>query len=122
MAANRVIGVDIGGTKFLAGSSTATGTCTETVERPTSRPRRTPCWTRSRRSCGSCRLADVVAVGLGVPARVDQRTGTVLGAVNLPITEVVLAAEMERRLGLPVGVENDANCRRVRRVPPRRRP
>jgi len=53
---------------------------------------------------------DTRAVGFGVPARVDQHTGRVLGAVNIPLHDLVFGPDMERRLGLPVGVENDASA------------
>ena len=42
---------------------------------------------------------------LGVPSRVDQRTGTVARRGEHPDPRLCFAAEMERRLGLPVGVE-----------------
>ncbi len=110
MAANLVIGVDVGGTKFLAGLVDRDGNVHRTVERPASQTSQDSVLDEMSALVRELLSPDVVAVGLGVPARVDQRTGTVLGAVNLPITEVVLAAEMEKRLGLPVGVENDANA------------
>src|SRR5262249_40471879 len=59
---------------------------------------------------GRLPIADVAAVGFGVPARVDQRTGVVIGAVNIPITEGSFRDEMEKRLKVPVGVDNDANA------------
>jgi glucokinase len=52
----------------------------------------------------------VAAVGFGIPSRIDQRTGVALGAVNIPLREVRFRDEMERRLGLAIGVENDASC------------
>ena len=110
MSANRVIGVDLGGTKILAGIVDADGRVHETVERPTN--------TTSEVALLD-ELADVVrelpqegisAVGFGIPSRVDQKTGVVLGAVNIPIHEVNFRSELERRLDLPVGIENDANA------------
>ena len=55
-------------------------------------------------------LEGISAVGFGIPSRVDQKTGVVLGAVNIPIHEVDFRSELERRLELPVGIENDANA------------
>ena len=110
MAANLVIGVDVGGTKFLAGLIDRDGKVHQTVERPASQTSQEAVLDEMSALVQELLSPDVAAVGLGVPARVDQRTGAVLGAVNLPITEVVLGAEMEKRLGLPVGVENDANA------------
>jgi predicted NBD/HSP70 family sugar kinase len=70
----------------------------------------------------ACRLVDevlersavprdrVLGVGMGVPGPISGRTGTVGSGSILPgWVGVRAAAEMERRLGLPVTVENDAN-------------
>ena len=45
-----------------------------------------------------------------MPSRIDYATGVALGAVNIPLRDVRFAEEMEDRLGLPVGFENDATC------------
>jgi glucokinase len=45
-----------------------------------------------------------------VPARVDQSTGAVLGAVNTPLDDLHFRAEMREWLGLPVTVDNDASA------------
>ncbi len=51
-----------------------------------------------------------VAVGVGVPGRIDYRKGIVHDAVNLGVRRLDLSAELGRRLGLPVHVENDVNA------------
>ena len=50
-----------------------------------------------------------VAVGLGVPGRVDYAGWVVYGAVNTPLHRVELGGRM-RRLGIPVGLDNDGNA------------
>ena len=55
------------------------------------------------------RPADLSAVGLGVPGFVDAETGTVYWSPVLDCRNIPLAQEAERRLGLPVHVDNDAN-------------
>jgi glucokinase len=50
------------------------------------------------------------AVGVGVPSQIDFATGTVETSVNIPLTGVPLRAELGHRFGLPVFVDNDANC------------
>jgi glucokinase len=45
------------------------------------------------------------AVGVGVPSQIDFAT-----SVNIPLTGVPLRAELGHRFGLPVFVDNDANC------------
>jgi len=50
------------------------------------------------------------AIGVGVPSQIDYETGTVESSVNIPLTGVPLREELGRRFGLPVFVDNDANC------------
>ena len=49
------------------------------------------------------------AVGFGLPSQIDQRHGRVLDSINVPLEEIDFKAEMSRRLGLPVEIDNDAN-------------
>jgi glucokinase len=50
------------------------------------------------------------AVGVGVPSQIDFATGKVLASVNIPLAGVELGKELQKRLELPVFVDNDANC------------
>ncbi len=53
---------------------------------------------------------DVLAVGIGAPGPMDWRTGVVFSPPNLPgWKDVPLGATMQKRLGVPCYVENDAN-------------
>jgi predicted NBD/HSP70 family sugar kinase len=52
----------------------------------------------------------VMCAGIGIPGPVDRARGTVGSATILPgWLGLQIATEMERRLGLPVEIENDAN-------------
>jgi predicted NBD/HSP70 family sugar kinase len=52
----------------------------------------------------------VIGVGIGIPGPVDRARGTVGSATILPgWLGLRIAAEMEKRLGFPVEIENDAN-------------
>ena len=54
---------------------------------------------------------EVTGIGIGVPTLVDQNKGIVFNATNIPSwVEVPLKAELEKRFGIPVNVNNDANC------------
>lgn len=53
---------------------------------------------------------DVTAVGVGAAGYVDARRATVLFAPNIAWRDEDLKAELERRLDLPVVIENDANA------------
>ncbi|MFL5929202.1 MAG: ROK family protein, partial [Gaiellaceae bacterium] len=111
MTANRVIGVDLGGTKVRAGVVDENGAVLATIERPT---------ITTSQSALLDELADVVhalpqegvrAVGFGIPTRVDVENGRAVGAaVNIPVRDVAFRAEMQERLGLPIEIENDASC------------
>ena len=58
----------------------------------------------------SAELGAPVAVGLGVPSQIDFATGCVVASVNIPLEGVRLREELGARLGVPVFVDNDANC------------
>ena len=50
-------------------------------------------------------------IGIGVPTIVDVKRGIVYDALNIPSwKEVPLKSELEKRFGLPVSINNDANC------------
>jgi glucokinase len=108
-----VIGVDLGGTKLLAGAVDAD----LKVHHRTNRPARgldqlelvemvAHAVEGVRRSVGG----DVEAVGFGIPCTFDGRTGLAVQAVNLPLRDIRFAEVMAERLELPVVVDNDANC------------
>jgi glucokinase len=55
--------------------------------------------------------ADVASIGAGVPSVVDVDTGVVYDVQNIPSwTEVPLGDQLRERYGVPVHVQNDANC------------
>ena len=110
MKANRVIGVDLGGTKILAGVINEDGGVEETVEHPTPTTSQLAVLDGLAAAVMELPQEGVTAVGFGIPSRIDYATGIALGAVNIPLRDVPFGAEMEQRLGLPVGVENDASC------------
>ena len=45
-----------------------------------------------------------------MPSQVEFATGTVLSSVNIPLEGVPLREELGERFGIPVFVDNDANC------------
>jgi len=110
VGATRVIGVDLGGTKVLAGVVDADGTVHETVERPTVTTSQAALLDELAETVRALPQEGVGAVGFGIPSRIDHEHGLALGAVNIPIRDVRFGEEMQRRLGLPVEIENDASC------------
>lgn len=106
----RVIGVDLGGTKILAGVVGPDGA----IE--VRRERRTPLGSQEELLAAlGAAVEDLLderieAVGFGIPTRVDYRTGRSAGAVNLPLGDLDFARLMRERFGLPVAVDNDGNA------------
>jgi glucokinase len=106
------IGVDIGGTKILAGTVTEDGTVGATARRPTP---------RNDASDVLDLVAEVVlelkgsspepleAVGIGVAGLVDAERSKVYFAPNLRWSQVPVRQLLEAATGLPVVVENDGN-------------
>jgi glucokinase len=105
-----VIGVDLGGTKILAGVLDDSGHILEVREQTTPLDSQDELLDALVETVSGLRGANVVAAGFGVPARVDTRTGVAFGAVNTPIANVRLQGVLSSRLGLPVGVINDGNA------------
>ncbi|MEA2605334.1 MAG: glucokinase [Chloroflexota bacterium] len=58
-------------------------------------------------------MADVAAVGLGVPGRVDSTSGDVTFAVNLGWQHLPLGRRLSAALGVPCVVENDVRAAAV---------
>jgi glucokinase len=106
-----VLGVDVGGTKVAVGAVDGV-TATRTKEHPTVTVN-----TDALLDGVEHVVRDVIAdagrpeaIGVGVPSQIEFKTGTVETSVNIPLTGVPLREELGRRLGVPVYVDNDANC------------
>ena len=106
-----MLGVDVGGTKVAVGA-VAGCEATEIVEHPTD-------------TSGSAPLLDGIEAGVrevaersasrlrsasGVPSQIEFASGTVLTSVNIPLAGVPLREVLGHRLGVPIYVDNDANC------------
>jgi glucokinase len=113
MAAECVIGVDLGGTKLLAGVLDGGLGVHHRVHRPVQGLAQRDLLEAIVAAVEEARAAapaEVAAVGFGIPCLIDQRRGTALMAVNLALADVPFRDLMAERLGLPVEVDNDANC------------
>lgn len=105
------IGVDLGGTKIEAIALSAAGE--ELHRRRVSTP-------RDYASCVAA-IVDLVTaveqevgergtVGIGIPGTIVPRSGCVKNANSVWLNGQPLGEDLERRLGRPVRVMNDANC------------
>lgn len=112
VAANRVIGVDLGGTKILAGAVERDGTILVSDERPTPVSSEAELLTAIDEAIEVVRdaVGDVDALGFGIPSRIDHESGRAIGSVNIPLADLDFRNRMSERFGLPAGLENDANA------------
>jgi glucokinase len=112
VAERYVIGVDIGGTKLLAGAFDSDGTVSHRTNRPVLGLDQVELLEMIADAVTHIRTAvgDVAAVGFGLPCTFDRRTGVAVQAVHLPLRSLPFASVMGERLGLPVYVDNDGNC------------
>lgn len=107
MSANRVIGVDLGGTKILAGALDGEGRVLERHEVPTPTGSQEEVLDAIAAAIEPLVPAGVDALGFGIPSVLDRRTGTALGSINIPLAGVAVGAELGQRFGVPAAVEND---------------
>ncbi len=110
MGEGYAIGVDLGGTKILAGVVARDGTVVRRHERPT--PQDSQEHVLAELEAAVAELLDdtVVAVGFGTPSPIDQEHGVVVRCVNLPLEKAPVRDPMRERFGIPVGLDNDANA------------
>jgi len=114
---NYVVGVDLGGTKILAGVFDASLECVGSAKLSTTAQRglesvleRIERAVRDTVDEADLGIKQVSAVGIGAPGAVDFDNGTVIFAPNLEgWKDVALKKELEKHLGIPVFVENDGN-------------
>ncbi len=113
MTARFAIGVDLGGTKLLAGAVGPDISVHHRALRPALGLDQAAlvesCVTAVEEAAAAVD-GEVVGVGFGIPCLIDQRTGTAVMAVNLPLDHLPFRDLMAERLGLPVTIDNDANC------------
>lgn len=108
--ATHVIGVDLGGTKILAGVLDREGRIERSVEHPTPLSSAEAVLAGVEAAVRELLQPEVAALGFGIPGTIDQREGRVVVAPNLPIADLAFRDWMGSRFGLPVGLDNDANA------------
>jgi glucokinase len=106
----RVIGVDLGGTKILAGVVDHEGHVERRREHPTPTASQEELLAGLDGAVEELLSDEIAAVGFGIPSPIDQRSGRALQAVNIPLGDIDFRSRMAERFGLPVGIENDANA------------
>ena len=111
MDGKRVIGVDLGGTKILAGIVDRDGRVERRRENPTPVSSQDALLAGLDDAVQELLDDDIAAIGFGIPSPIDQRAGRAEQAVNIPLDAgVPFRDRMAERFGLPVAIENDANA------------
>jgi glucokinase len=104
-------GIDVGGTKIAAGVVDEDGTVVEKlrVESPAADVEEIEDAIAGLVTELAARH-EITGVGVGAAGYVDRSRATVLFAPNLAWRDVPLKAELEKRVEVPVVIENDANA------------
>lgn len=108
-----MIGVDLGGTKLLAGAVDPDLGIRARNHRETAGLGRVDVIDAIVAAVEQVRgeISDEpVAVGVGFPATFDRRSGRIVRSVHLPIADVALADLLAERIDLPIVADNDATC------------
>ena len=105
-----MIGVDVGGTKSLAGVVSRDGAIGRRHEVSTPTRSQEELLSALEDLVESVLDDDVRALGFGLPSTIDQRTGEAVESVNIPLAGVPFRDRFSARFSLPVGVDNDANA------------
>jgi glucokinase len=108
--ARHAIGVDLGGTKILAGVVDRDGSIVRRHERATPQDAQEHVLAELEAAVAELMDDSVGAVGFGVPSPIDQAKGVVVRCVNVPLEDAPLRDRMQERFGVPVGLDNDANA------------
>ena len=115
--AEYIVGVDLGGTKIMAGVFDARFQCVSRNKISTKPERGAEAIVKRIVRCVQdavdeydLSLKQIRGVGVGAPGAVDPDTGRVLFAPNLNWTNFPLKKALEKELTIPVFVENDCNA------------
>jgi glucokinase len=111
-----LVGVDLGGTKILAGVFNQQIKCLGKAKTSTKASRGPDAVVERIADCvfdavDECDLdlKQIRGIGLGAPGAVDYDEGKVINAPNLGWENQPLKKELEKKLGVPVFLENDTN-------------
>src|SRR3954463_9069435 len=113
VAEGHVIGVDLGGTKLLAGAVGSDLSVVHRTNRPVLGLTQDQLMQMIADAVDEIRTAvgaPIEAIGFGIPCTFDTRTRMAVQAVNVPLKDIAFGEVMAAHLGMPVVVDNDANC------------
>src|SRR3954454_20629894 len=104
-------GVDVGGTKVAAGLVDGAAVADES-EQPTDLSGPDALLDEIATAVDSLieRHGQPAGIGVGLPSQIDFDAGVVVSSVNIPLEGVPVREQLEHRFGVPVVIDNDANC------------
>jgi glucokinase len=104
------IGVDLGGTKILAGVVARDGSVVRRHEREAPRDSQENVIAALEAAVEELLDESVAAIGIGAPSPIDAERGVVVHCPNLPLENAPLRDELRAKFDRPVGLDNDANA------------
>jgi glucokinase len=110
MAEACVIGVDLGGTKLLAGTVDAELRVHHRAYRLSRRDAVVETIVEAVEEAREAAHSEVRAIGVGVPCLVAPGSGVAMACNHFPLVDVPLRDLLAERVGLPIVVDNDATA------------
>lgn len=110
------VGVDVGGTKILAGVVDETGRVVAKQKTRVAEPGNAPVLEavigaiRDAVERAGITTNDVAAIGLGIPGPIDRDRGIVITTPNLGLRDLPMGAAISDAFGCPAILENDVNA------------
>ena len=105
------IGIDLGGTNMRVGLTDGATLVNSVIEPCPAKETEEVVLNQLKRQIAQLMSSDVTGIGIGVPSVVDSVCGIVYNVANIPSwKEVHLKEQLEKEFGIPVAVNNDANC------------
>lgn len=115
-----LLGIDLGGTNIVSGCVSADGSAIHGIRSvPTGAEEGPDAVVRRILAAGKESIAEtlstvagaeVIGAGVGAPGPLDRHTGVVLLTPNLGWVNMPLRQRLHDGLGLPMALDNDANC------------
>lgn len=107
------IGIDVGGTAIKAGLCAQDGTILKRATCPALATQSAEEIAAEIAALAASLCTEeypVESIGIGIPGACDNKNGVVLHTANLPFRDFPLRDMVQKKLHLPVYLENDANC------------
>lgn len=106
-----VIGVDLGGTNVRAGLVSSDKILSLSARKLRSQGTEAEVFEDLCEVIREAGVKKAGGIGIGVPSLVNPRNGVILDTTNIPSWQSVpLRRKLEKKFGLPVRIDNDANC------------